>query len=278
MTSSVFTEPSPQYRTATGDVCAGGSLQFFATSTLTPQDVFSDSALTTNIGATVNLGSDGRATGGSGTITVYLDDSKTYRAQLFDANGAKQWDVDPVNPQATGGTTIPALVAGYFLSNDGSQLLWDLIRQLPDPTGQANKVLSTDGTNFTWIAKPADGGAGTNGTNANVTVTPSSVKWNNGTGDLFFIQTGSGSAPASGSKGTSTSVTFPVAFKAIAGVVVTPTSNAFATAGYQATVSALNKSTTGFTASFDTNSSDGNNGNIISAVPFDWIAFGTSAT
>jgi len=160
MTSSVFTEPSPQYRDASGNVCAGGSLKFFASGTLNAQDVFSDSALATNIGATVPLGSDGRATSGTSTITVYLDDSLQYRAQLFDANGAKQWDVDQINPQAAVGNTIPALVNGYFLSNDGSQLLWDLIRQLPDPTGQSGKVLTTDGTGFSWIAKPADGTEG----------------------------------------------------------------------------------------------------------------------
>ena len=273
MTSSVFTEPSPQYRTATGDVCAGGSLQFFATGTLNPQDVYSDSALSTNIGSTVALGSDGRATGGSGTITVYLDDSLQYRAQLFDANGAKQWDVDPVNPQATGGNTIPALVAGYILSNDGSQLLWDLIRQLPDPTGQANKVLSTDGTNFSWIAKPADGAAGAAGTNAAVTVTSTSVKWSNGTGDLFFIQTGTGSAPASGIPSTGVDITFPVAFKATpAFVKVTVTSNTFANEGKLVNDAVTTKTATGFSVKFDTNTSSDS---IISAVPFDWIAFGT---
>lgn len=277
MTSSVFTDPSPQYRTATGDVCAGGTLKFFASETLNAQDVYSDSALSTNIGAVVSLGSDGRAEGSSGTITVYLDDSLQYRAQLYDANGALQWDADPINPQATGGSTIPALVSGYFLSNDGSQLLWDLIRQLPDPTGQANKVLSTDGTNFTWISKPADGGSGSNGTNANVTVTPTSVKWNNGTGDLFFIQGGSDSAPASGGHTTQKAVTFATPFKALIGAFPVITSNSFASAGYDAAVSAVNQTTTGFTFQCNTNSSDGSNGNIISSVPFSWIAFGTIA-
>lgn len=278
MTSSVFTEPSPQYRDASGNVCAGGSLKFFATGTLNAQNVFSDSTLATNIGATVPLGSDGRATSGTSTITVYLDDSLQYRAQLFDANGAKQWDVDPINPQAAVSNSIPALVNGYFLSNDGSQLLWDLIRQLPDPAGQSGKVLTTDGTGFSWIAKPADGTAGTAGTNAAVTVTASSVKWSNGTGDLFFIQTGSGSAPASGSHTTQVSVTFATPFKTTPKVMAAPTSASFASSGYLVALSVVNASTTGFTVSMDTNSSDGSNGNIISAVPFDYVAFGTVAS
>lgn len=277
MTSSVFTDPSPQYRTATGDVCAGGTLKFFASGTLNAQDVYSDSALTTNIGSEVSLGSDGRADGGSGTITVYLDDSLQYRAQLFDANGALQWDVDPVNPQSASGTTIPTLVSGDFLTNDGSQLLWDVIKQLPDPTGQSGKVVSTDGTTFTWIAKPADGGSGTNGTNASVTVTSTSVKWSNGTGDMAYIQSGSDSAPASGGHTSSKSITFPVAFKGTPKVFVNATSSTFASAGYLAALSVTGQTTTGFNVSFDTNSSDGSNGNIVSALPFDWIAFGTIA-
>lgn len=274
MTSSVFTEPSPQYRDTSGNVCAAGSLKFFASGTLTAQDVFSDSTLATNIGATVPLGSDGRATSGTSTITVYLDDSLQYRAQLFDANGAKQWDVDPINPQAAVGNTIPALVNGYFLSNDGSQLLWDLIRQLPDPTGQSGKVLTTDGTGFSWIAKPADGTPGAAGTNASVTVTPTSVKWSNGTGDLFFIQGGSASATASGVPSTSQTVTFPTPFKTLAGVYVISTGNSYATDGKLAIPAITAKTTTGFTVGLDTNTTTDN---IFASVPFDWIAFGTIA-
>jgi hypothetical protein len=276
MTSSVFTEPSPQYRTATGEVCAGGSLKFFASQTTNPQDVYSDSALTTNIGATVTLGSDGRATGVSGTITVYLDDSKTYRAQLFDANGAKQWDVDPVNPSSASGSTIPAQVAGDFLSTDGSQLLWDEIRQLPDPTGQANKILSTDGTNFNWVAKPADGAAGSDGTNAAISATDAKTTIGDGTAghDLLMIQRGSGTAPATGQHNTSASITFPTPYKSAPWVQAVGRSLVSGTIGVFATPTVI--STTGASFTFSTND-DNDAAAVVSSMPFDWIAIGTLA-
>ena len=56
-----------------------------------------------------------------------------------------------------------------------------------------------------------------------------------------------------------------------------PTSSTFASAGYLAAVAVTGQTTTGFNVSFDTNSSDGSNGNIVSALPFDWIAYGTIA-
>jgi len=242
--------------------------------TATPQDVFGDSDLTVNNGSTLTLGTDGRT-----AVEVWGDPTLNYRIQLYDANGALVFDQDNVNGAGGAGSsgTIPALATGKFLTNDGSQLLWADVRQLPDPTGQADKVLSTDGTNFTWIAKPADGAAGAAGTNAAVTVAASSLKVGSGTGDLFFIQGGSSSAPASGGHTASKAVTFPTPFKTILAVLPVITSTSFASAGYDATVSAINKSTSGFTFACNTNSSDGSNGNIVSDVPFDWIAFGTIA-
>jgi hypothetical protein len=269
MSAFLMYDPRPVYLDLTGEVAAGGTLKFFMAGTTTPQDVYGNSGLTVNNGSSLTLGSDGRT-----SVEVWGDATKTYRVQLFDVNAALVFDQDNVAGASGGGSggSIPTLVTGQFLTNDGSQLLWASIRQLPDPTGQANKVLSTDGTNFTWITKPADGAPGAAGTNAAVTVTPSSVKWSGGTGDLFFIQSGSASAPASGSPSTSLSVTFPVAFKAIAGVYVIPTSNSFATDGKLVMPAITSKTTAGFTVGLDTNTTTDN---IFGAVPFDWIAFGT---
>jgi hypothetical protein len=202
------------------------------------------------------------------------DPTLSYRVQLYDANGALQFDQDNVSGGGGGGAggSIPALLTGKFLTNDGSQLLWADIRQLPDPTGQSGKVLSTDGANFTWIAKPADGAAGAAGTNAAVTVTPSSVKWSGGTGDLFYIQSGSGSAPAGGIPSTSVAITFPVPFKTLIGVFPITTGNSYATAGKLGIPAITAKTTTGFTVAFDTNTTTDN---IFASVPFDWIALGT---
>lgn len=274
MSSFLIYDPRPVYFTQTGEVAAGGTLQFFMAGTTTPQDVYGDAALTVNNGSVLTLGSDGRT-----SVDVRGDGSKTYRVRLYDANNALQFDVDNVGlPGGGGAGAIPALQTGQFLTNDGSQLLWASVRQLPDPTGQSGKIVSTDGTNYTFISPPADGAAGANGTNANVTVTASSVKWNNGTGDLFYIQDGSDSAPASGGHTTSTSVTFPVPFKTTPKVFIEASSTTFASAGYLVAHSVSGVTTTGFNVAFDTNSSDGSNGNIVSALPFDWIAFGTVAS
>jgi hypothetical protein len=254
MSGFLILDPRPVYFTQTGEAAAGGSLVFSMAGTATPQDVYGDAALTVNNGSTLTLGTDGRT-----SVEVWGDPTLSYRVQLYDANGALQFDQDNVSGGGGGGAggSIPALLTGKFLTNDGSQLLWADIRQLPDPTGQSGKVLSTDGANFTWIAKPADGAAGAAGTNASVTVTPSSVKWNGGTGDLFFIQGGSDSAPASGVPSTSKAITFPTAY-ATDGKLVIPAITA--------------KTTTGFTVGLDTNTTTDN---VFAAVPFDWIAFGT---
>lgn len=271
MSAFLMYDPRPVYLTLTGEVAAGGSLQFFAAGTTTPQDVYGDSGLTVNNGSTLTLGSDGRT-----SVEVWGDASLSYRVRLYDSNGALVFDQDDVAGAGGGGSgAIPSLATGKFLTNDGSQLLWASIRQLPDPTGQAGKIVGTDGANYTFVTPPSNGAPGADGTNANVTVTSSSVKWNNGTGDLFFIQSGTGSAPASGQHTSSASVTFDVAFKHIIAITVIPKTNTFASAGYLVAWSITEKSTIGFSVAFDTNSSDGSNGNIIAEVPFDYVAFGT---
>lgn len=265
-----FINQLPQFLDAAGQVLSGGQLAFYQSGTTTPQDTYTDDTLTKANPNPLELDSTGRP-----TADIWMNG--TYRVVLLDATGATIWTRDDV--EQPGGTTfsLPTLVAGQFLTNDGTNPLWAPVLQVPSVTGAGGKVLGTDGSTLFWQPPPGAGANGTNGTNAAVTVTSTSVSWSNGTGDRFFIQSGSGSAPASGGHGTSTDITFPTAFKAIAAVIATPTSNSFATSGYQATVSVLNKSTTGFTASFDTNSSDGSNGNIINALPFDWVAFGTVA-
>ena len=271
MSAFLMYDPRPVYLTQTGEVAAGGTLKFSMAGTATPQDVYGDPGLTVNNGSTLTLGSDGRT-----SVEVWGDASLSYRVQLFDADGGLVFDQDNVSGAGGGGSgAIPTLATGQFLTNDGSQLLWASVRQLPDPTGQAGKIVGTDGTNYTFVSAPKDGAAGAAGTNANVTVTPTSVKWNNGSGDLFFVQGGSDSAPASGSPSTTKSVSFPVQFKSLLGVYAIPTSNAFANEGKLVMPAITSKTTAGFTVAWDTNTSTDN---VYANVPFDWIAFGTVAT
>lgn len=271
MSAFLMYDPRPVYFTQTGEAAAGGTLVFSMAGTATPQDVYGDEALTVNNGNTLTLGTDGRT-----SVEVWGDASLSYRVQLYDANGALQFDQDNVSGVGAGGAagSIPSLATGQFLTNDGSQLLWATIRQLPDPTGQAGKVVGTDGTNYTFVAAPADGAPGAAGTNAAVTVTPASVKWSNGAGDMFFIQGGSASAPAGGIPSTSVAITFEVPFKALIGVFPITTGNSYATDGKLGIPAITAKTTTGFTVAFDTNTTTDN---IFASVPFDWIAFGTIA-
>lgn len=153
--------------------------------------------------------------------------------------------------------SIPALVAGAVLSSDGSNLLWDQRLELLDPTGSTGYILSTDGVNVQWIPPPAapevpieDG--------ANYTIVGDTMhQW--------------GTAPASGFRQTSVSITFGTAFGGNPHWVgVTPT-NATHTAGGQIGVAAVtSKSTTGFGVQFDTDDFGQSNAEITGALAFDW--------
>jgi len=163
------------------------------------------------------------------------------------------------------------------LSNDGAVLEWLDILQPPDPTGQSGKVIGSDGGAFVWQAPPSDGAPGAN---ADVSVDSVSLRVGSGTGDRFLIQCGSDSAPASGTNSTQKSVTFPTAFKSIIAVLPVITSNSYNSVGFHASPAALNKSVTGFTFAAQVSAHQGGSGsdaNIISDVPFDYVAFGTVA-
>jgi hypothetical protein len=255
-----------------GNLAAGGTLHFYEAGTTTDADVYGDNDLSTNNGATIDIGTDGRA-----VDDIWCDGSVSYRCRVYASDDTLIADRDDISMPGASSSTIPTLVSGDFLTNDGSTMSWAAIRQALDPSGASNKLIGSDGTNLVWVDKPADGTSGDAGTNADVTVTSSSVKWSDGSGDQFFIQTGTGSAAASGGHTASATVTFGTAFKALAAVFVIPTSKTFASAGYQVANSITSKSTSGFDVYFDTNSSDGSNGNIISAIPFDYVAFGTIA-
>ena len=60
MTAFRILDPFPAYQNTQGGPVSGGTLRFFTTATTTPTNVFSDKALTVNVGATVTLDSQGR--------------------------------------------------------------------------------------------------------------------------------------------------------------------------------------------------------------------------
>lgn len=266
-----FIDQLPQFFNASGQVLSGGQLAFYESGTTTPLNTYTDDTLTQANPNPLELDSTGRP-----TADIWMNGN--YRVVLMDGTGATIWTRD--NVQQPGGTTfsLPALVAGQFLSNNGTAPLWAPVVQVPSPAGASGKVLSTDGSNLFWIPAPTNGTPGTPGTNASVTVTATDVKWSGGSGALAHYQMGAASAPTSGNHTTTTTVTFPIPFATTPVVMASVSNSAFASSGYLVALAITNVSTTGFTIAFDTNSSDGSNGNIIAPVPFNWIAFGTTAT
>lgn len=101
-----------------GNPVSGAQWVFSLTGTTTPAAVYSDSALTTSLGATVTADS-------SGTFDpIYIDDDITYRAILKDSGGAiiRGLDIDPINPAGASAGTVSVHsfgAVGDNTTNDG---------------------------------------------------------------------------------------------------------------------------------------------------------------
>lgn len=248
-----------------GELLAGGRFEFYEAGTTSPKAVYADASLSTSNGSTVELDASGRP-------SVDVWGSGSYRVRLYDANGVLVREADPVrDPAASTGATIPPLEVDRFLSNDGSNLIWLPVLQVPDPSGSAGKFLSTDGGNLTWqslpeVEQPAD---------PDVTVTANSFRaGSTASTTKFLIQRGSATAPASGSNTTQASVTFPVPFDTVWHVSIMPTTNSQPGGPVVWNLTAA-PATTGFTAQFDVAEGTSSGANMVNPVPFTWIAFGT---
>ena len=258
-----FLDPNPVYFELDATrIAANGSLTFYNINTTTPKNTFNSEALSTPNPNPVPLDAAGRA-----SVEVWLDGD--YTVVLKDDLGATVWTRDVID-SASGGTTIPALVSGEFLTNDGINLQWDAVRQVPDPTGQANRILSTDGSNLLWINQQAI-------PQPDITTTTTSITIGDGT-RRYRILTGSATAPSSGTNRTSLNITFPSAFSQTpiwidVKVNQVPISDAALVA-----TAVTNQSTTGFLATFDVADRHFVTGTYINAsFPFRWIAIGEVA-
>lgn len=252
-------DPFPVYLDLAGNLAAGGSLKFYDSGTTTPRDVYSDPDKTVNNGSSILIGTDGRP-----VHDIWGDGS--YRVRLYDADGMLIDEADDVEIQGGGGSAIPALESGKFLTNDGALLAWDDIRQVPDPTGSSGKVLGNDGENLIWQAPPPP-------VVPDITITSSSLQVGATGSSKFLIQTGTDTAPASGTTSTTKTITFPTAYSTPLHVSVTPTSNS-QPGGPVVTYLSSAASTTGFTVAFDVAEGSSSDQNIINPVPFSWVAFG----
>lgn len=143
MSAYQFINPAPVLFTINGvEPVAGGTLHFFDEGTTTPRNTWSDPALTVLNSNPVTLDASGRS-----STAIWLDGN--YTVVLRDSIGDEVWS-RVVRSDAAAGTGIPTLVPGYFLSNDGSVLVWQPVLQVPDPTGSSGKVLGNDGTTLIW--------------------------------------------------------------------------------------------------------------------------------
>lgn len=239
----------------------GGYLKFYDTGTTTPKDVYADAAKSTNNGSTVALDSAGQS-----SVDVWGDGS--YRVRLYDADNVLQSESDDVEVPGGTGTSIPALAANKFLTNDGSVLSWSTIRQVPDPTGSSGKILGNDGANFIWQDAPV-------APTAPITVAASSVKWGNTSSVAAFEQWGSDTAPASGTYTCQKAITFATPFASVP--IVSLTVLGAGTGGPIVSYLSAAPTVNGFTAVFDVAEGNSANSTMNNPVDFQWRAIGTVA-
>lgn len=197
-----FVVPFYQYllQSALG-VLNGGTLWFYQSGTTTLQNTYSDPALTQVNPNPVPIGANGLT-----ESDIWLG-STPYRVTLLDAQNNVVWTADNVQLPGGAGATIPSLVSGEFLTNDGINLLWSAIRQLPDPTGQSGKLVWTpDGSTFGFTSPPTPPAAPV------FTFGPNSIKFGNSGGPYVLVQWGSGTAAATGGGFANFTVTFPTPY------------------------------------------------------------------
>ena len=271
MSAYQFVNPAPLFFNIPGtEILDAGTLHFYIEDTTTPKNTWSDPALTILNSNPVDLDASGRA-----NVGIWLDGN--YSVVLKDSLGATVW-TRVVRSDVIAGLSIPALVADYILSNDGSNLIWvnPLGALFPDPTGSAGYVLGTDGTSIFWTPQPTI----PEPEQPEIVLTANSLRAGTSADETkALIQAGTDTAPNSGTYNTSKAVTYPIAFSSTPYPVVTPVGGPFTSGngagGYYADFSITAQSNTGFTVTFNGNHGEENDdGKFNTTVAFNWIAFG----
>lgn len=261
-----------QYFLDNGQVNDGGSVAFFETDLTTPKNTYTDPTLTVPNSNPVDLTADGRL-----SSDVWGDGE--YGAELRDADGVVLETLNNIQSGADPGFVIPALVAGAYLTNDGSNLQWDTdvsAQLLPDMTGEAGNILYTDGTIAYWDAPPAE--PEIPDPEIVITTTPNKTFRAGISTDTTkkFEQFGTDTVSPSGTKTVTKSVTFPTAFTALWFVTIQNISGAATASGAWPTWSTTAVSATGFTVTFNIPDDDSNsNWQISNTINFNWKAEGT---
>lgn len=259
-------DQAPQYLLPSGELNAGGSLSFFDTDLTTPRNTWSDPDQNTLNPNPVPLDAAGRA-----QYDIWLDGE--YGVVLKDADGVTIWTRNNVNNGSEAGAVIPALVTGQFLTNDGSNLQWAPILQVPDPTGLANYVLTSDGTGVPiWQQieepePPEDPDITVGDTSFLAGLLADPTKW--------CVEWGAAEAPASGSHSTSVAITFEEPFNDTPVVIPVIWQSSICPAGNNGGASISGASNSGCTINVNVNDDDTHSSyNIINPVALRWVAIG----
>lgn len=260
-----FYNPAPVLHDLLGiEPCAGGSLAFFDRGTTTPRLTWADAEQQVPNPNPVPLDSSGRVNN-----NVWLDGA--YSVVLMDAAGQTVWTRD-VDSGSGAGQAIPTLITGQFLTNDGSNLAWAPIAELPDPTDAEGYQLEVVSGIAAWVPKPDP-------------YVPPEPDWNVTEQALvlggFAIQTGSATIPASSNYISSVGITFPKPFAELfyvgpaAGIVSVGSFGAgvtLAVTGYTPGMGAA-----GCTINANCTDDGGDGRAIASPVPVTWVAIGKVA-
>lgn len=265
-----FLNPAPVFFDLPGaEPLAGGFLQFYDKGTTTPRDTWSDEALTVLNPNPVPLDAAGRA-----EFAIWLDGE--YSVVIRSSAGETIWTRDYTSGQ-TAGATIPALVSGRFLTNDGTSTNWQLIREMPDPEGMTGRILSNDGANGVWIPyeipEPPE---------SDIQVTASVFSAGSAGSPRLQMLTGTGQAPASGGWSTTANISFDPAFVALWGVIITVTTGRVSGAdsgyipAYSVTGWTPGNPASNASVNFVLCEDERNPANVFTqSVPFSWVAIGT---
>ena len=251
-----------------GQEIPGGYLSFFEAGTSTPKHVYANKSMGdgTDNGVTVALDASSRP-------SLAIWGSGAYDVKIYDADDVQVGEDLQIEIPGGEATALPALDPDKFLTNDGAVMSWEEIREVPDPTGHADQVLSSDGTTLTWIDKPEDGAAGADATNVTSTSTTFSV------GDMLG-QTGTGTGTNIGGRSQSATVTFATAFDSTPVFIgVQVTNSSLSTGGTMPSWSIATSSTTGCTITFTMGEIDDTRSdfNFNAAVTFKYFALGVKA-
>lgn len=246
---------------------AGGSVLTYEIGTTTPKLTYADYALSIPNANPVPLDASGRVDSpiwGDGEYTLVIRNADDETIKSFDSR-----------PEQPAGAAIPIPNPGEFLTGDGSNILTELVRQVPDPTGSSAYLLTNDGANALWASAAS-------------VITPlippvPEPEWSETTDSLrlgdFLIQVGTVTASGTGGHRATATVTFPITYTSTPRVFAQNASYSTTPHNATGTTSVTGQSTTGATINYDVNVDSNNSGwNISSPPTIHWLAIGVKTS